>query len=125
MFQIIEVGSKTFFEALEKDPYEYSEMVRSNLIKWSNVNREMFLHGIFELFRLKYEDVPYIFSNVKKATQGNMARCPAHDDRQTSLSFLEADYGRILIRALQGVRRRTSSMLLPFRTFTPFFVRSL
>jgi hypothetical protein len=57
----------------------------------------MFLHGIFEPYRLKYEDFPYIFSHVRETKQGYEARCPAHDDRQTSLSISEADDGRILI----------------------------
>jgi hypothetical protein len=101
-FQIIEVGSKRYFEALEKNPYEYSRQLRSYLKKWPNVRKEFFLHGIFESYLLKHEDFPYIFSHVRKTKQGYEARCLAHDDKQTSLSISEADDGRILICCSAG-----------------------
>ena len=36
-------------------------------------------------------------SGVRKASAGYLARCPAHDDREASLSVGEADDGRILL----------------------------
>jgi hypothetical protein len=39
---------------------------------------------------------------VKKAGNGWQAQCPAHDDRQASLSISEGDDGRILIKCFAG-----------------------
>jgi putative DNA primase/helicase len=39
---------------------------------------------------------------VRRVPSGHMARCPAHDDRQASLSVSEGDDGRILLRCHAG-----------------------
>ena len=41
----------------------------------------------------------------RKAGQGWMARCPAHDDREPSLSIREAD-GKVLVRCHAGCEQR-------------------
>ena len=51
---------------------------------------------------LKNEDFLSKFSNLRKTAQGYMARCPAHEDRESSLSISEADDGGILIHCFAG-----------------------
>jgi len=43
-----------------------------------------------------------LFDNVRKSGKGFMARCPAHEDRQASLSIGEGDDGKILVTCMAG-----------------------
>lgn len=42
----------------------------------------------------------------RKAGGGWMARCPAHDDREPSLSIRDADNGKVLVRCHAGCDQR-------------------
>jgi hypothetical protein len=42
------------------------------------------------------------FASVKKTKSGWSARCPAHEDRQASLSIAEGDDGRVLLKCHAG-----------------------
>lgn len=42
----------------------------------------------------------------RKAGDGWMARCPAHDDREPSLSIRDADDGKVLVRCHAGCEQR-------------------
>jgi hypothetical protein len=47
----------------------------------------------------------------RKAGGGWMARCPAHDDRESSLSIRDADDGKVLIRCHAGCEPSVWSLL--------------
>lgn len=47
-------------------------------------------------------DIPSLFPQAKRAGDGFMARCPAHEDRQASLSIGYGDDGRVLLKCHAG-----------------------
>ena len=50
----------------------------------------------------KIEDVLQRLKHVRKSGSGWKAKCPAHDDRQPSLSVANGDDGRVLLRCFAG-----------------------
>ena len=51
---------------------------------------------------MTFEQILALFENPKKSGDGFVARCPAHDDRNPSLSIAEGDDGRTLLNCHAG-----------------------
>jgi DNA primase len=51
---------------------------------------------------MEFQDFLNLLENVRPSGQGYQARCPAHDDRNPSLSVTEGDDGQILVHCHTG-----------------------
>ena len=51
---------------------------------------------------MTFEQILALFENPKKSGDGFVARCPAHDDRNPSLSIAEGDDGKTLLNCHAG-----------------------
>jgi len=51
---------------------------------------------------MSIEEIISMLENVKRYSSGYMARCPAHEDRNPSLSISEGNDGRVLLHCFAG-----------------------
>jgi 5S rRNA maturation endonuclease (ribonuclease M5) len=51
---------------------------------------------------MRIDEFLALFENPRKTTRGHVAKCPAHEDRQASLSISEGNDGRILLKCFAG-----------------------
>ena len=51
---------------------------------------------------MKFSEFVSRFENPRKTTKGYVAKCPAHEDRQASLSMTEGSNGQILVKCFAG-----------------------
>lgn len=49
-----------------------------------------------------HDDFLQLLQNIKTSGNGHTARCPAHDDKNNSLSVAQGDDGRILVKCFAG-----------------------